>query len=78
MIPETLKDWKELNGLTIQQMAERLKLSYSYVGWLLRGRYKPSRKLAERISAETGIPVEGLLWPERFAKKEIKDEKKLD
>jgi len=70
MRPETLREWKRLNGLTIQQMANRFNLSYGYMSWLLCGKYKPSRKLAERLAEETGIPVEGLLWPERYEKKE--------
>lgn len=70
MRAETLREWKELNGLTTQQVAEKFRLSFGYTQWLLQGRYKPSRKLAERLSAETGVPVEGILWPERYGKAE--------
>ena len=69
MKPKTLQEWKKLNGLTVQEMANMFGLSYGYMGWILQGRYIPSIKLAERLSAETGVPVEGILWPERFEKK---------
>ncbi|MFA5542744.1 MAG: helix-turn-helix transcriptional regulator [Bacilli bacterium] len=76
MIPETLREYKEINGLTIQKLAEKLNLSYAYIAYLITGRSKPSRKLAERISQQTGIPILGLLYPEKFEKKEWSEDAK--
>lgn len=76
MIPETIREWKEINGLTVQEVAERLGLSYAYASYLVSGRAKPSRKLAERISEQTGVPLLGLLYPEKFEKKEWSEDAK--
>lgn len=76
MIPETLRELKEIKGLTIQELAQELGLSYAYVSYLITGRAKPSRKLAERISEQTGIPIMGLLYPEKFGKKEGSEDAK--
>lgn len=76
MIPETLRELKEIKGLTIQELAQELGLSYAYVSYLITGRAKPSRKLAQRISEQTGVPIMGLLYPEKFEKKEEKNDDK--
>lgn len=76
MIPETLREFKEINNLTIQRLAEELGLSYAYVSYLVTGRAKPSRKLAQKISIITGVPLLGLLYPEKFEKKEWSEDAK--
>lgn len=44
--------------------AARLGISPAYLSQLLSGRRKPSARLARRISRETGVPLEDLLFNE--------------
>ncbi len=61
---QSLREFKENKGLTNPQLAKTLGTSEIYVSLLLNGRRIPSRKLAQRISSMTGIPVLNLLYPQ--------------
>ena len=61
---QNLREFKEKNGLTNPELAQALGTSEIYVSLLLNGRRIPSRKLAQRISSLTGIPVLNLLYPQ--------------
>jgi transcriptional regulator with XRE-family HTH domain len=60
-----LVEYKEKNGLTGRDMARHFEISESYLSEVLSGQKTPSKKLAQRISALTGIPVLNLLYPQR-------------
>ena len=64
MKPRTLREYKENKGFTNPELAKALGTSEIYVSLLLNGKRNPSRKLAQRISALTGIPVLNLLYPQ--------------
>lgn len=61
---QSLREFKENKGLTNPELAQALGTSEIYVSLLLNGRRTPSRKLAQRISVLTGIPVLNLLYPQ--------------
>ena len=60
-----LVEYKEKKGLTSRDMARHFEISESYLSEVLSGQKTPSKKLAQRISALTGIPVLNLLYPQR-------------
>jgi transcriptional regulator with XRE-family HTH domain len=64
MKPRTLREYKENKGLTNPELAKALGTSDIYTSLLLNEKRIPSRKLAQRISALTGIPVLNLLYPQ--------------
>jgi transcriptional regulator with XRE-family HTH domain len=64
MKPKTLREYKENKGLTNPELAQALGTSEIYVSMLLNGRRAPSKKLAQRINALTGIPILNLLYPQ--------------
>ena len=53
-----LADWLHENEMTQTELAEALEVSQPSVSKWIRGRDKPGRGFAERISYKTGIPVE--------------------
>ena len=65
MIIANLVEFKEKKGLSGRELAHQLDISESYLSEVLSGQKTPSKKLAQRISALTGIPVLNLLYPQR-------------
>ncbi len=61
---QSLREFKENKALTNPELAQALGTSEIYVSLLLNGRRIPSRKLAQKISTLTGIPVLNLLYPQ--------------
>jgi len=59
-----LAEYKEKKGLSGRDMARHFEISESYLSEVLSGQKTPSKKLAQRISALTGIPVLNLLYPQ--------------
>lgn len=59
-----LTEYKERHGFTGRELARRLEISEAYLSQVLSGQRTPSKKLAQRISALTGIPVLNLLYPQ--------------
>lgn len=58
-----LRQYKEQNGLSGRALAQALGISESYLSEVLSGQSSFSKKLAQRISEITGIPVINLLYP---------------
>lgn len=59
-----LADYKGKNGFTGRELAKHLGMSEAYLSQVLSGQRTPSKKLAQRISSMTGIPVLNLLYPQ--------------
>lgn len=58
-----LREFKEKKGLTNARLADMFGTSEIYMALLLTKKRAPSRKLALKISQQTGIPVLNLLYP---------------
>ena len=59
-----LTDYKEKEDLSGTELARKLGITDAHLSMIIRGRRVPSRKLAQRISSLTGIPVLNLLYPQ--------------
>jgi transcriptional regulator with XRE-family HTH domain len=68
MSKRSLSEFKESKGLTSQELARMLGVSDAHLSMILSGQRSPSRKLAQRISEKTGIPVLNLLYPQEEAR----------
>ena len=55
-----IKKLRRENGLTQEQLAEQLKISTVYVGYLESGKGSPSLKLLMKMSRKFGVKVEDL------------------
>jgi putative transcriptional regulator len=53
-------------GVTRQDLADALNVNYQTIGFLERGDYGPSLKLAFQIAAYFGLPVEAIFSTEPF------------
>jgi putative transcriptional regulator len=53
-------------GVTRQQLAEALAVNYQTIGFLERGDYSPSLKLAFGLSEFFGLPVEAIFSTRPF------------
>jgi transcriptional regulator with XRE-family HTH domain len=51
-VGKKLKRRRKECGLTQEQLAERVKVSTVYIGYIEQGRYTPSLKLLDRIARE--------------------------
>lgn len=60
----SLKQYKEQKSLTNKDLAQLLGISEIYTLLLVSEKRVPGRKLAQRISAITGIPPMKLLYPD--------------
>lgn len=63
MSKRSLSEFKKVKRLSNQAMAELFGVSNAHLSMILSGQRIPSRKLAQRISERTGIPVLNLLYP---------------
>jgi transcriptional regulator with XRE-family HTH domain len=63
-----LSQYKEKKGLSGREMARELGISESYLSEVLSGQRSLSKKLAQRISEKTGIPILNLLYPQEEAR----------
>lgn len=63
MSKRSLSEFKKVKRLSNQAMAKLLGVSSAHLSMILSGQRTPSRKLAQRISERTGIPVLNLLYP---------------
>jgi len=59
-----LTDYKDKKRLSGRALARELGISEAYLSQILSGQRSLSKKLAQRISALTGIPVLNLLYPQ--------------
>jgi len=55
-----IKSLRKENGLTQEKLAEQLRISTVYVGFLEAGKGSPSLKLLMKISRKFGVKVEDL------------------
>ncbi|MFA6501323.1 MAG: helix-turn-helix transcriptional regulator [Parachlamydiales bacterium] len=55
-----IKSLRKENGLTQEKLAEQLRISTVYVGFLEGGKGSPSLKLLMKISRKFGVKVEDL------------------
>lgn len=55
-----IKRLRKENGLTQEKLAEQLRISTVYVGFLEAGKGSPSLKLLMKISRKFGVKVEDL------------------
>ena len=55
-----IKSLRKENGLTQEKLAEQLRISTVYVGFLDAGKGSPSLKLLMKISRKFGVKVEDL------------------
>lgn len=55
-----IKKLRKENGLTQEKLAEQLRISTVYVGFLEAGKGSPSLKLLMKISRKFGVKVEDL------------------
>jgi transcriptional regulator with XRE-family HTH domain len=60
----SLADYKDKKGLSGRDLARELGISEAYLSQVLSGQRSLSKKLAQRISALTRIPVLNLLYPQ--------------
>jgi len=60
----SLADYKDKRGLSGRGLARELGISDAYLSQVLSGQRSFSKKLAQRISVLTGIPVLNLLYPQ--------------
>src|SRR6185369_2702609 len=58
----TVEHLFEQTGLTIEEVAERSKLTAHRVAAIAEGRWTPSPDERQRIAAAFGIPVEEISW----------------
>jgi transcriptional regulator with XRE-family HTH domain len=63
MRPANLMEFKEKQGIQGIELAKRLGITAAHLSMILNGKRTPSRKLALKISQQTGIPVINLLFP---------------
>lgn len=56
-LPQLLKTLRQNHGFTLDELAEKTKLSISYLSDLERGRTSPSIATLERIAAGYGLDV---------------------
>ena len=62
------KDQKDRQtGLTAQDVADELDISYSYMSMLKWGAREPDLELALRIAARCNVPLESLIRRQRQA-----------
>ena len=52
------------HGISRQQLADAMEVNYQTIGFLERGEYSPSLKLAFAIAAYFGLPVEAIFSTE--------------
>jgi transcriptional regulator with XRE-family HTH domain len=57
---KALSEYLEVTGTRLEDFAERVGLSPSYISMLANGQRTPSLPLALRIASEANIPVESL------------------
>lgn len=55
-----IKKLRKENGLTQEKLAEQLRISTVYVGFLEAGKGSPSLRLLMKISRKFGVKVEDL------------------
>jgi DNA-binding XRE family transcriptional regulator len=53
-------------GVTRQQLADALQVNYQTIGFLERGNYGPSLKLAFELSEFFGLPIEAIFSTRPF------------
>lgn len=56
--------YRELAGLSRQQLADEVGVHYQTIGYIERGEYSPSLVLALRISKTLDVNLENLFWLE--------------
>jgi len=61
----TLAAWMAAHNMKDEQMAEKLRLSVSFVNRLRHGHLRPSSETALRIETVTGIPFKDLMLQKR-------------
>ncbi len=59
-----LAEYKEKRGLSGADLAKEFGITTAHLSMLMSGKRSPSRKLAQRISEKTGIPILNLLYPQ--------------
>lgn len=62
---KSLNEFKENKQITNSDLASMFGTSEIYISLLLNKKRVPSRKLAQKISKKTGIPILNLLFPNR-------------
>lgn len=67
-----LTDYKEKEDLSGAELARKLGITDAHLSMIISGKRTPSRKLAQRISTLTGIPVLNLLYPQRNGQPEAR------
>ncbi|MDH7513512.1 MAG: helix-turn-helix transcriptional regulator [Clostridiales bacterium] len=63
-----LLEYKEKNGLSVLDLAKEFGVTSAHISMILAGKRFPSRRLAQKISQKTGIPVLRLLYPQEEAR----------
>jgi transcriptional regulator with XRE-family HTH domain len=63
MRPHRLKTFLKRQKIKQTKFADSLGISTAHLSMILGGHRRPSPELARRISRETGIPLESLLFP---------------
>lgn len=64
----SLAEYKEKSGLSGRVLARELGISEAYLSQVLSGQRSLSKKLAQKISEKTGIPILNLLFPQGEAR----------
>lgn len=55
-----IKSFRKNVGLTQEQLAEKVKVSRAYMGYIEQGRNTPSLKVLEKIAKVLGVKVKDL------------------
>lgn len=58
---KTIKQLRKKAGLTQEQLADKCKLSTTYVGYLEIGQKRPSLKTLNKIATVLGVKVKDLI-----------------
>ena len=60
------------------RIARKANCTAAAVCDILKGRRRPSPRLAKRLEAATGIPRHAWLWPDEFKNPYLQDQKKKE
>jgi transcriptional regulator with XRE-family HTH domain len=64
--PHPLRQWRDLHGLSQDELAERAGVGQGMISHIERYFRVPRKSTIIKLQEETGLPTEALMFPERF------------